>query len=83
MLPTYKHILYVPVPGGSSPMENRFCPESAPYCTGCLIVPIRFWRMGHGRVVSALDTAVGDEGASEIPGSAIADWQPAHEEIRS
>ena len=33
-------------------------------CDIAQLVPIRFWRMGHGRVVSALDTAVDYENVS-------------------
>ena len=33
-------------------------------CDTAQLVPIRFWRMGHDRVVSALDTAVDDENVS-------------------
>ena len=75
---------YSPVPGVSNATENHFCPESARCCAGCVIrrVPIRFWRMSHGRVVRTLDTAVRG-GVSGNSGPPLRRWCPAHESIRS
>ena len=63
----YQNDIYTPVPGVSNPVENRSCPESTWCCDRSVITPsqwtirlepFRFRRMGHGRVVSTLDTAV-------------------------
>ena len=61
-----KNNIYTPVPGVSSPVGNRSCPESTRCCTQC-VIPLGwcqtvFWRMGHGRVVETLASTVGGEG---------------------
>ena len=46
-----------------------------PMCDTAQLVTIRFWRMGHGRVVKTLATTAGGEGCfldSGVPGSTLA-----------
>ena len=52
-----------PVPCVSSPVGNGSCPYSTCWCGQCVIplVSIRLWRMGHGRMIRKLATAVGGE----------------------
>ena len=52
--------IYIPVPCVSTSMEHCSCLESTRCCSQ--LVPIRFWRMGHGLVVRTLATTVGGEG---------------------
>ena len=54
-----------------------------PMCDTAQLVPIRFWRMGHGRVVKTLAITVGARGVSKFLGSPIQHWYPPHETIRS
>ena len=55
----------IQVPGVSSPVGYDSYPEST-RCCGLCVIPFSwcqsvFWRMGHGRKVSTLPTAVGGE----------------------
>ena len=60
------------MPGVSSPVENRSCPESTHCCSQYVI---RFWRMGHGHVVKTLATKWAVGGVSKSLHDDVIKWK--------
>ena len=69
-------------PCSEAPFPLRISSLLCRVCDTIHLVPIRFWRMGHGRMVSMLDTAVAG-GVTRDSGARVWSWHPAHEAFSS